>query len=137
MLLEQRDLAVPRTIQEALDNCIGTVGYREHAPVRLGFESDSETRKPVNCVRWLPLVKGGTQLARAARIGFYQFAGIVARVRHIAAPPAGNPNFLQEVPAFLENRDALSRGQFRVSQSGEKARSTPADDSKVQAGRAE
>jgi hypothetical protein len=72
------------------------------------------------------------QLARAARIVFRQLAGIETRVSHVATPAAGDPDFLQEVRAFLEDRHASPRSHFRVLQRGEKARRAAADHGKVE-----
>ena len=131
-LRKQRDIALAGAIEKALDHGVRAVSDRKHPPVRLGLEDNSEAREPLDGVARLPAVKRCVQLARAARIVFRQLAGIETRVSHVATPAAGDPDFLQEVRAFLEDRHASPRSHFRVLQRGEKARRAAADHGKVE-----
>ena len=73
-------------------------------------------------------MKGGEQFAGAARIVFRKFARVEAGVSDIAAPAAGDPDFLEKVCAFFKDRDASIRGQLRILKRSEKSGCTAADD---------
>ncbi len=64
----------------------------------------------------------------ATRIVGAQFAGIKAGVGDIAATAAGNSNFGQKLPGFLEQGDARPRCGFSAGDGGKETSRTPAND---------
>lgn len=100
------DPGVAGGFQEAVDDGLGGVCFREHTAVRLRFERDSSFFKPGDGVEGLEFVEGTAKFAGASGIFFREFGGIEARVGDVAAAATGDFYFGEVVFGALVDGDA-------------------------------
>jgi hypothetical protein len=90
---------------QAVDNCCGVIGDREHASIFFGFRGHATPSEPFNRVAGLESVEGPEQLASAARVFLHQFGRLEAGVRDVAASAARDADLGEQVRSGFEEGD--------------------------------
>src|ERR1043166_3317023 len=91
-----------RRSDEAIDDGLRRIADRENAAVAFGLEFHAARFEPRHSIARRETLERANQLALAARKPARKLPRIETGMRHVAAPAAGDADFAEELPAFLQ-----------------------------------